>query len=65
VRSFALEWLDEQGTWQRLVGDEDNHQRLRRFDVEVTTCAIRLTCSSTWGDPRVRVFALDAIGRRE
>lgn len=65
VRSFALEWLDEQETWQPLAGDEDNHQRLRRFDVDVTTRAVRLTCSSTWGEQRVRVFALDAIGGGE
>jgi hypothetical protein len=59
LRAFRIEALDRQGQWQHLVTCADNHQRLVRVPLEVSTQSVRLVPLSTWGAPLARLFAFD------
>jgi hypothetical protein len=59
VRSFCLQALSVDGLWQDLYADADNYQRFRRIELKAETRALRLTCQTTWGDEKVKLFAID------
>jgi len=60
VRSFRVEALKADGSWESIWEVEDNHQRLVRTEVDVSARAVRLVIDRTWGDERVTVFESDA-----
>jgi len=60
VKAFRVEALDEDGEWQVAAKVADNHQRLVRVPVDVTTGAVRFIPEETWGAPAAHVFAWDA-----
>ena len=59
VRAYRIEALDEDGEWQVVVREENNHQRLVQLDVDVETQAVRFIPEATWGAPDAHVFAWD------
>ena len=59
VKAFRIEVKTASGEWQAIASVTDNHHRLVRVPLDVTTTAIRLTPESTWGAPRAHVFAFD------
>jgi hypothetical protein len=59
TRAFRLEALDTDGQWRVVAHVEDNHQRLVRLPLEVTTRAIRLVPETTWGAERAHLYAFD------
>lgn len=61
VRDYAIEALDEAGTWREVASATANRRRHRvhRFP-SVTATAIRLRVRATNGAPQARVYALRA-----
>ncbi len=59
VRAFRLEARRDDGTWETVARVDDNHQRLVRVPLAVTTRAVRLVTESTWGAPAAHLFAFE------
>jgi hypothetical protein len=59
VRAFRIEALGDDGTWQVIVREESNYQRLVHLNVDVETEAVRFIPEATWGAPDAHVFAWD------
>ena len=59
VRSFALEWVSEDGRVERI--EYENHQRLRRIPVGKKVQSLRLIPQSTWGAEDARVFSFEVL----
>ncbi len=57
VRAFRIESLDEDGMWSTIAREDNNYQRLVRFDIDVTTRALRLVPEATWGAADAHIFA--------
>ena len=68
LKSFRVEVLDAAGQWQTVYETHENHQRLVRQAIDVTTTAIRLIPLSTYqserkctdyGSSTAHIFAFD------
>ena len=59
VKAFRLEYRDDAGDWQTACTCTDNHQRLVRGPVSLTTDAVRLIPLETWGSPTAHLFAFE------
>ena len=68
LKSFRVEALDAAGQWQTVYETHENHQRLVRQAIDVTTTAIRLIPLSTYqserkctdyGSSTAHIFAFD------
>jgi hypothetical protein len=62
VRAFRVEALGEDGGWTTIARIDNNYQRLRHLDVDVTTRALRFVPEATWGAAQAHVFAWEAGG---
>lgn len=61
VKSFRLETLNENGTWERVFQETENFQRLVFVPLNIETSALRLVPEGTWGDKKARVFAFEPL----
>jgi len=61
LRAFRVEALGENETWEVVVREENNYQRLVKLETDIQTRAVRFIPEATWGDERVHVFAWDVI----
>jgi hypothetical protein len=59
VRAFRIETLDQNGAWRVAARVADNHQRLARVPLNVTTRAARFIPEATWGAPDAHLFAFE------
>ena len=59
VQAFRLEARNQDGTWSCVHHQDDNHQRLVKIPLEVTTTAIRLVPEKTWGCDAAKLFSFD------
>ncbi len=68
LKSFRIEALNEEGEWQTVYETHENHQRLIRESINVTTTSIRLIPLSTYqsekmcndyGSSTAHIFAFD------
>ena len=59
VREFRIEARVPGGGWQIVFEETNNFQRLVRVPLAVTTDALRLVPTGTWGAPVARLFAFD------
>ena len=68
LKSFRIEALDQEGSWQTVFETHENHQRLIRESLDVTTTSIRLIPLSTYqsekkctdyGSSTAHIFAFD------
>lgn len=57
VKSFRIDYLDDADNWKTAYECEENHQRLVRIPLNITTTAVRLIPLSTWGNDNVNIFA--------
>ncbi len=60
VKRFRVQIRGADGGWTDRVEVKNNYQRLVRVSLGVTTDGIRLIPEESWGNERVRVFAVDA-----
>ena len=59
VKSFVLEYKDENGVWKLLREVSDNRQRYLKIKINVKAKAIRFIPIKTWGSDKVHVFSWD------
>jgi hypothetical protein len=59
IRHFRVEAQTGREEWTELAEVTDNHQRLVRLPVSISTDAVRLVLLKTWGSPNCRLFAFD------
>jgi hypothetical protein len=57
VRDLAVE-VRREGQWEPLATVADNERRLIRIDLDVKTDGLRLRIEKTWGEERIRLFAV-------
>lgn len=57
VKSFRIDYLDDAGNWKTGYECKENHQRLARIPLNITTTAVRLVPLSTWGNDNINIFA--------
>ncbi|MEM1211472.1 MAG: FAD-dependent oxidoreductase [Planctomycetota bacterium] len=60
VKAFRVEARGANGSWSTVYRNEQNHQRLLRVPVSVTTDRLRLVPEETWGSEQARVFGFEA-----
>ena len=68
VKSYRIEALNEEGRWETVYEDHENHQRFIRKPLDVTTTAIRFVplstyaseaMSETYGSGTAHIFAFE------
>ena len=59
VRNFRMETRAADGTWSVAVRVTDNHLRMVRVPLAVTTDAVRLVSESSWGADAAHLFAFE------
>ncbi len=59
IRAFRVEAMDSTGQWNTIFREEDNHQRLMCVTVKTHTEALRFHAETSWGAPRMNLFAWD------
>lgn len=68
VKSYRIEALNEEGQWETVYEDHENHQRFIRKPLDVTTTAIRFVplstyaseaMSETYGSGTAHIFAFE------
>ncbi len=74
IRHFRIEALDDQNQWVTVYECEDNHQRLIRESLNITTSALRFIplatyetdrITETYGSGQAHVFSFDIYGGEE
>ncbi len=60
TRAFELQVQDAAGAWRTIHRIEDNHQRLVKIPLSVTTSAVRFVPLAGWGGERMHVYGFDA-----
>jgi len=63
LRAYRVDALTPSGDWHTVVSEADNHQRLVRHSLDVTTEAVRLVPLATWGAPLAHLYAWDIDDR--
>jgi hypothetical protein len=59
TKSFRIDFLDDNNSWQTLCQEDNNYQRLVRTKKSVKTSAVRFIPLMTWGSEIVHLFAWD------
>jgi len=59
VRAFRIEALDQNGSWKVIAEENNNHQRLVRIKMSITTTSLRFIPLTTYGDENAHIFAWD------
>ncbi len=59
LRKYKVEILDDHGQWQKIIQEENNYQRLVKYNGEWKTTAIRFTSEKTWGSEKANIFTWD------
>ena len=59
LKSFRIDFLDDNNSWQTLCEEDNNYQRLVRIKKSVKTKAVRFVPLITWGSEIVHLFAWD------
>lgn len=57
-KAFRIEALVE-GVWRQVLHIGENHQRLRRFEVDMSCDGVRFILDQTWGAPETSLFAFE------
>jgi hypothetical protein len=63
VKAFTIECQTGSGEWETLHREEENTRRLSVHPVQRSIRALRWTAQSTWGDPTVKLFSLEATAK--
>lgn len=63
VKAFALECQNTSGDWEVLHRENSNTRRLSVHRVQKSIRALRWSAQSTWGDPRVKLFSIEATAK--
>lgn len=59
VRSFIIQSLDSENRWVTMLHEQNNYQRLRRYNIDLQTKALRFVPEQTWGAEPFHLFAWD------
>ena len=59
VRSFTIQALDSESRWITVLHEQNNYQRLHRYNVDMQTKALRFVPEQTWGADQFHLFAWD------
>ena len=59
TKAYQIEGLMEDGTTIMLVDEKENHQRLRKYEVNAHVKGVRFTPLQTWGEKQCHLFAFD------
>ena len=59
VKSFTIEYLNENNSCQLAYKTNNNYQRLLKIPLEIKAKAIKLTINATHGVKEANVFAFD------
>lgn len=59
VKSFKIEILGKEKTYQTVFETDNNYQRLVRLKLDVEAYAIRFVASETWGCDKIHIFSWD------
>jgi hypothetical protein len=59
TRAFRIEALRGDGVWTLVSRQTENHQRLVRISLDLTTRAVRFVPEATWGAEKVHLFAFE------
>jgi hypothetical protein len=65
VRDYTISYLNDQGEWEPIVRETNNHHRRRRHEFPpIHVSKLRLTVTATNGDPSARVYQIQAYRER-
>jgi hypothetical protein len=62
TRAFRIEALRNDNGWQVVSRQSENHQRLVRISLDLTTHALRFIPEATWGAEKAHLFAFEVAG---
>lgn len=60
IKAYHIEIQTDDGHWETLYRESENRRRLAIIPVRRSIRALRWTGESTWGDPLLKVFSIEA-----